>query len=47
MIERMMSILEQYLDFKGYEVDVDDYGVLIVEDHRGEAVRITIEKVEE
>lgn len=47
MIERMMSLLEQYLDYKGYEVDVDDYGVLIAEDQRGEAVRITIEKVDE
>lgn len=47
IIERLMSQLEQYLDFKGYEVDIDDYGVLIVEAQRGETVRISIEKVDE
>lgn len=46
MIERIMSLIEQYLDFKNYEVDIDDYGILIVEDQKGEAVRITIEKIE-
>lgn len=45
MIEKLMELLGIYLDYRDYDVEFDDYGVLIVRDPKGSgAVRITIEK---
>lgn len=44
MILKMMDLLETYLTMKGYEVEMDDYGVLIVnETDSDNSVKITIE----
>ena len=44
MILKIMDLLETYLSMKGYEVEMDDYGVLIIsETDSDNSVKITIE----